>query len=254
MSQVCLTENTDRKLSIPYQMYLPNQQHKLANSGEVVDNKFEHEFEYKINQYGFRYEEPTTTDVLLSVGCSITFGTGIPYEKTFSYLVSKKLGLGNVNVGLPGTGPEVQCVNAIWAINKYAPKAVIFYMSDTNRRILADEHSVLNFVPGYMNHVFPSERDKKAYMQMDITFNYTRIVQTAYQLYAVVELCREKNIPIYFKCWETFSHEQLMKYEFTKHTRPLSDINDLDRARDLMHQGIKSHDEYSQRILNAIKI
>lgn len=254
MKPSCLIERADKTFTIPYQMYYPNQRATLTNLSEHIDESFEYDFEYEINQYGFRYKEPVGTDIFLTVGCSVTFGTGLPYEKTYSQLISKHLGLESVNVSLPGTGPEIQAVNAVWAINKYNPKIVLFYMSDPVRRFLATEDNAFNFVPDYMDNIFPTVNDKKSYIAMEEKFNYTRIMVAAYNLYKVSELCKIKNIPLYFRCWEQFAHSEILKYEFVSDLNVLPDrMGAFDTARDNLHHGVTSQENFAQICIGEIE-
>ena len=58
---------------------------------------------------GFRipYELETTSRSglkILFLGDSLTFGYGVPAEKTFSYLTAEQLGVSAMNAGVPGWG------------------------------------------------------------------------------------------------------------------------------------------------------
>lgn len=60
-------------------------------------------FTYSLNDWGHRCEDiDVSANNILFLGCSNTFGTGLPKEKTWPYLVSKELGMREVNLGLPG--------------------------------------------------------------------------------------------------------------------------------------------------------
>ena len=66
------------------------------------------DFDYALNPEGWRsrngepfdYDQPT----VIAVGCSFTFGTGLPFDVTWPYLLSERLGVQCVNLGLPGHG------------------------------------------------------------------------------------------------------------------------------------------------------
>lgn len=65
-------------------------------------------FTYTLNNYGFRcndfstYNKPT----IAVLGSSHTFGTGLPLEKTWAWIVAENLGLELVNLAVPAGGMD----------------------------------------------------------------------------------------------------------------------------------------------------
>jgi len=61
------------------------------------------ELTYKLNSYGMRMEgDPAPGNNILFLGCSMTFGIGVPKETSWPYLVSKQMNMGEINMGNPG--------------------------------------------------------------------------------------------------------------------------------------------------------
>ena len=61
------------------------------------------ELTYKLNSYGMRMDgDPAPGNNILFLGCSMTFGIGVPKENSWTHLVSKQMGMGEVNMGNPG--------------------------------------------------------------------------------------------------------------------------------------------------------
>lgn len=92
--------------------------------------------EYKLNSLGFRSDEFTETHEgkhVLFMGCSVTYGTGVPLNKTWSKLVydefSKHESLsGYFNLSYPGAASTEIIFNAMKYIKKYGKPQEIYFM------------------------------------------------------------------------------------------------------------------------------
>jgi len=62
------------------------------------------EFDYFLNEFGMRTQHSMNEDrnSICFIGCSMTFGVGMPKENTWTHLLAKKLGLNDINMGNPG--------------------------------------------------------------------------------------------------------------------------------------------------------
>lgn len=62
--------------------------------------------EYKFNDYGYRasfdYEKLLDTKKIVCIGCSFTEGVGLYENETWPYLLSQKIGLPYLNLGIAG--------------------------------------------------------------------------------------------------------------------------------------------------------
>jgi len=80
------------------------------------------EIKYTFNEYGHRCKSPEEINLknyILFVGCSHTVGVGLELEKTYPYLLSKKMNLDYYNLGVSGSGIDTLSHNlSIW-INKF---------------------------------------------------------------------------------------------------------------------------------------
>ena len=89
--------------------------------------------DYQFNSYGFRSDEFFETDNLVSLGCSFTMGMGIPYESTWSYIISKKLGLANFNLSIDGASADTCFRMAVNWIHQLRPKIVLYQSPEASR-------------------------------------------------------------------------------------------------------------------------
>lgn len=66
--------------------------------------------EYILNNYGYRGPDFKKDIDLVTAGCSVTYGIGVPEEGTWSSILAKKLKLSYVNLSKPGASIE-------WIVN-----------------------------------------------------------------------------------------------------------------------------------------
>ena len=78
--------------------FVPEHQQSLANQ-TVTKFGIDHQgiINYQFNSLGFRSSEPGQNPRLVTVGNSIAFGVGVPYQQTFSFKLAQKFGLQNEN-------------------------------------------------------------------------------------------------------------------------------------------------------------
>lgn len=81
----------------------------LANNKLIVERPYFHfgdiiDIEYSLNNFGYRSPDFNKEDknVLLALGCSHTYGIGLPKEYTWPYLLSKEIGAKESTLGIPG--------------------------------------------------------------------------------------------------------------------------------------------------------
>lgn len=248
-----LQNSRDSIKTLPLSIYAGNQKTLRSTMVEKVLPDYE-SFDYELNEYGLRYKEPVTNNILLASGCSITFGQGLKQQNIYAEIVSKELGLECVNVALPGTGPDIQIANAYWALQKYKPKVFLYYMSDLERRPYASEHGYETINPNWDNDFFANKVEKKLWTLMSERYEFTRFLQIAWSMYPIIEFCKNYNTKMLWTCWSGNPDSVLRTFDWLKDTEQLGNINAVDKSRDDMHPGIESHTEFAHRILNAIKV
>lgn len=238
---------------LPISIFDINQKTVLSTASEKIVEDYE-SFDYEINQYGFRYKEPSTDNILLASGCSITFGQGLKQERIYTEIISKNLGLECVNVALPGTGPDIQIANAYWALQKYKPKVFLFYMSDVERKFHATEYGYKTVSPNWDDDLFVNPIEKKIWTAVSEKYEWSRYLQIAWAMYPIVNYCKLNDIKFFWKCWAGKPDAELRQFDWLIDTHDLGNIKAIDKARDDMHSGINSHEDFANRILDVIKI
>jgi len=90
-------------------------------------------FTYSFNSLGFRGPEFTDEPCLVTLGCSLTFGIGLPYDSTWAVLLAKKLDLKLVNLGVGGTSNDVAFRLAYSWLPRLNPKIVVLNATFSDR-------------------------------------------------------------------------------------------------------------------------
>jgi hypothetical protein len=104
------------------------------------------DFGYRLNSDSFRGEHFKTLNKdnynVLALGCSYTFGYGLPEELSWPFLLEKNLknNIPNIkmfNLGSPGLSIDVIIKNLLVFISKYGvPNAIFALLPDMNRHII----------------------------------------------------------------------------------------------------------------------
>jgi len=187
--------------------------------------------EYKFNSYGFRADEFSNIDNMVSLGCSFTMGLGIPAYRTWSNIISKTLGLANFNLAIDGASADCCFRMAANWIPQLKPKVILYQNPDPSRMEWFDGHNTVphNLMSGSTNHTILY----KAWVmnEKNLTMNYLK------NLYAIKYLADSIRA--------LFVHI------------PLAQIKRLDSARDVTvdtegHFGPKTHHAVAETVLSRL--
>lgn len=197
---------------------------ELYNKNKVLLGKqwiwFDAQIEYSINSLGYRMKEFDDVDwsnYMASFGCSHCVGVGIPLEQTYSYRISKELGLDLVNGGIPGGNNELILMNVSRLLaNKAPPKLITISWSGLSRKSFWGNGKPLlyglgdtaeNLGMNILNSTAPSLWGD-AYHVYNTNYRYWKyyFLETKRQ---VDTLCKLANVPV----WH-FTH--FGGYEFTE--------------------------------------
>lgn len=92
--------------------------------------------EYVENSLGFRCNEFNRVDndkKILFLGCSHTYGFGLPQDQTFPDILSKNLNLNLVNLSCPGDSAMSQIRKAFWYFREFGNPKIIVATFPVNR-------------------------------------------------------------------------------------------------------------------------
>lgn len=237
---------------IPYTIFCPNQEADLCFEHEVVSKDWKEKFTYTINSKGFRYDETVKPKTICFVGCSHTFGHGLPQHQTFPELVTKELGDNwqCINLGFPGSGPDSQIINLTWALNTYNIDTVVWYMSAPMRQIVKKDF-IHTFVPPTADFL-ESKKEKETFLKSIIELEDTTYLKTHWQVYSVLSHLKSKNIKTYYKCWDGKFHSEIQSVLKDLNIIEFTDMKNIDLARDNAHKGPAAHKWFAEQLLEVI--
>jgi hypothetical protein len=160
-------------------------------------------------------------------GCSLTIGIGIPWESTWSYMVSKSLGLNCFNLGQGGASNDTAYRLASNWIKLIKPKVVVFMNTPGPRTelIVHDKFKTINihYKEYYNDNMFHDW----------ISTDLNSLLNQEKNTLAIKQICNDLGI------------------KFVSHA-PFGQEDYFDLARDLVHPGINSNVAMSEKILEMI--
>lgn len=186
--------------------------YKYLNDADQEGYEKKQDFDYRLNSDEFRSSNFSKLSLdnfdILALGCSYTFGYGLPEEFTWASLLKDKIGLKEkntnlINLGSPGLGIDSIINNAISYIKQYGiPNAIVALFPDINRHMVYDSESKRynTFTPGtlYLEHkkLMPTRTQRTIrYVPEDIIYSVVN------QIRMFEELCKGYGIRLLWTSW-----------------------------------------------------
>lgn len=185
-------------------------------------------FTYKFNSKGFRSDEFSQDDNMLTLGCSHAMGIGLPVENTWAHIVSSRLGLKNFNLGLGGGSNDSSFRMAHNWIHQLKPKIVVLMVTHAVRMEVVSEDEIHQY---YVADSHINSGD-------DLLWNYWITNDTNSTMNAI-----KNTMAIQHMC-----DVQKIKLVITNHMCS----REVDFARDLMHAGVKTNEIIADNVCNII--
>ena len=222
---------------------------------------------YKHNEYGYRCDnisDITDNDYLLTFGCSYSYGTGLFYEDTYSYNLSKELNLKNINLSIPGSGIKLIEYNTTLFVNSFSsiklPKYVIYQYPHDYRVSLGleqgNELAISTETAGHNTDRWDGDSYMNNYYIKNSGEKHLRDFTTPLYLNNIWE---SLGVPVFHITFGDYTQ----KYKSDFQNFEILNIEDDNQnnkdeylyllARDLSHNGREFHDKVKETILNKIK-
>jgi hypothetical protein len=205
---------------------------------------------YHFNQFGYRGPEFGVDALLrvLAVGCSNVFGVGLAEEDVFHQRFQANLAertrskVVTWNLGFPGASNEYIQRMLHLAVPLLDPHIVLVNFTFAFRREYATiDGRLLGYNPGWSPHL-PSEREIKGHMD-ELSSPYDDQLNLFRSYRAVECLLASRNW-----LFSTSDPETMDALgEHVDRRRYVGALMELDRARDHLHAGPKSHDDLARR-------
>jgi hypothetical protein len=197
---------------------------------------------YNTNKYGHRCVEidDLQDDYFLFAGCSYTEGVGLPYEKTYPYLVSKHFNKTYYNLSVGGTGVDMVSFNLIGflALVKKKPSKIIIQWPNFRRFFYFDSNFQTQlFLPSVSaNYIY------RILTKEDIPYR-----QNIFYRQHVLQYIQNLGLNSIYE----FSQENIADKIPNIPVIPM--LQHVDLARDLSHPGIKTHELWANLIINELE-
>lgn len=187
--------------------------------------------QYRINSQGFRGSEFKPGGVL-ALGCSFTFGSGLPEHVLWPNLVAVHLNTHVNNLAWPGTAADTAFRLAEYWIPQLQPQLVCFLTPPRSRiELLTSDTSADVFMPS--NEIPGAGHDY--YLKHWFLIDQNAQLNQRRNCLAIESLCHKHQIPVIIK----HADQEMSRSR-----------EELEYARDYMHAGPLGHRLLAEKILN----
>jgi hypothetical protein len=235
------------------------------------------DFDYTLNSDLFRGKHFSTLSNedynVVALGCSYTFGFGLPEQYTWPSLLENSIKKNKPNVkmynlGSPGLGVDSIINNFLTFVFKYGiPNAIFALLPDINRHILyhPDEKKYITYSPS-LSSVENKKRNKHLFNIIQAYRFEDRAYQAINQIKMLELLCMGFGIKLFWHSWKIDDTELYKQINFNNYinveklpevpNESFTEIDEkfkqyLDYARDKVHPGITYSIYAAEMFLNA---
>jgi hypothetical protein len=161
-------------------------------------------YTYKYNNYGYRSLDFSSDIDILTVGCSFTFGSGLPFEYTWSQQLQKKIPDKKIaTLSWPGLSIQ-RIISLIFNYFKEIgnPKMIICNFPDFFRMLflLKNSHQITTYYPNIKENYFYSRKDKKQ-IEDSLTSPYWGLYISFEYISMLEQYCDSNNIKLIWSTW-----------------------------------------------------
>lgn len=205
---------------------------------------------YDLNEFGHRCHSPNKVNYdnyILFIGCSHTFGVGLEYDKTYSYLAANTLNMSFYNMALGGSGIDTLYYNlSNWIQSFPLPKLVVVQWPDEHR-FLVNKSELLDSIlpmkePNALLPVGAWHNRLKQFGDFYVSGLKIKYFSTKFMLIQkqIDNLCRD--IPTIHLNFQNIRKEL---------PKDFINIEGADKARDNGHYGNKTNESVSNIIVDV---
>lgn len=189
---------------------------------------------YKFNNYGFRSDSFSKSPGVIFLGCSLAFGVGLPYKKTWPYLISKKLNLSCWNLSQPAGSLDTCYRLAKYWVPVLKPEYIFIlkpsvyrreYYSDIEERFINIGSWQYKHYPNLVDFI----NEESSIINHDKNIDAIKFISSTHNIPLIIQETTGDEVPS--------GPDPLEKYKL---------------ARDLMHPGIEFHASLINDTLNLM--
>lgn len=195
---------------------------------------------YSVNSSGYRTKEFKNVDWANSIvvfGCSVVFGTGVDNQHTIPAMIEQQSGIPTINMGIGGSSMMSSFHNSLILNQRYpTPRAIVHLWTDYSRTVYYYKKHVEHYGVwdiednNYIHHWNKDEEHAKC--------------QALFVQMASHQIWNRRT-----------RYYEASLFSATQKLLGCDKINDsYDKARDLMHNGIKTNEKAARQILNNLEL
>lgn len=244
----------------------PDYYRDLPYTSELADDAFS----YSLTSEGFRGDEFTeeSTYPVVFMGCSNTFGLGLPEEAMWSYQIVQRIKRdtgGKVphwNLAKNGSSIDVQFLFLEKYVHTLKPRAIFFLVPALFRRLIYFNGNT--FITNFAHNgeltadhsIYPKAVLDATALNVDESYS---LFEAHKYMMAINGLCKLYNTKLYYQFCnfltdneQTFFKMKSPMYDnFKKLSAPWP--RPIDRARDRMHHGPKSNEIFANTVWDEVR-
>ena len=179
------------------------------------------------------------TNHFLVIGSSLTFGLGVPEDKSYPSVIAKTLGMDYYNLSLPAVPHDINISNLLWYLSTHSPKFILWEWLFDSRNYLILPHMNDMVLPLISTHVEKYEEvfDLRGLSEFFLSCNDIGYNKSRRQLHEMSLQNISNMYPVY-------------QFDFEKDFK----INSTDVGRDGMHWGIDTHESIAELLIMGFRL
>jgi hypothetical protein len=227
-------------------------------------------FDYRYNEHGFRCDSFNVKSEfpILFLGCSMTSGDGLPVEDTWAYKIYQKIQTKkNINIpfwslAVSGSSIDLQSLYLLSAIDLIKPKFIFFLLPPIARRYFYLNTKSVMYNPIIKYMFSPDTLTETEYYTIQkaqglLADEDYMMFESLKSLMAIDSICERYQTKILYTYWEDISSSHTDFFDtvnsLKNFTQMAAILKKNDLARDGVHFGPKSHNEFANCIWPQIE-
>lgn len=216
----CLEEEHIMKkiLNIEDSVLFFRQPYSRKDSADSID------ISYRVNEYGFRCESFNNQEIMY-LGCSLTFGQGLPEKYRWTNILSEKLNKSFINLAVNGDSMIGQVRNAFWYFKNFGHPKIIVGMFPISRMpfpVVPDKNISLNKIKNIKSRNINKDNWQVKYSIESLNIssrNFEDISKSPHDLSKIIseegaifynniaiemliQYCKSNNIKLFWTLWD----------------------------------------------------
>ena len=214
--------------------------------------KYLNGFTYKLNNHGYRCDDFDLENdkyKILTIGCSVSFGFGLPYDETYSHILCKRLSekynidIKNYNLSYSSVSSDYISRVLFQTIDIINPNYVILLFPTFNRLEYGNIPMHVNLpeaLDKYFKNNKPSKLIKKVEMCLDLLDDNSYCFLNFVKNFNFIdEILKKRNLKWFWASWDETFKGVLHENDFLKNLKSYINLENSDFSESFIKNLIK---------------